>query len=100
MPALGERGSATRATCLLRGRGRAGVPETLWVDPISTRAGDGPGCADAEEGAPVRRASGLRAYCFRVGPRTPDPPGLPSFQQRKLRVASPETTAGIMSGAL
>jgi len=61
MPALGERGSATRDTCLLRGRGRAGVPETLWVEPISTRAGDG---------ARLCRRRGRNVHQKRLGSRS------------------------------
>lgn len=36
MPALGERGSATRARCLLCGSARAGVAGTLLAEPICT----------------------------------------------------------------
>ena len=45
MPALGERGSATRARSLLCGGGRAGVTGTLLAEPIVTsrnRMGQGP----------------------------------------------------------
>lgn len=51
MPALGERGSATRARSLLCGGGRAGVTGTLLAEPISIRrkrVGQGP--ARGEEG--------------------------------------------------
>lgn len=51
MPALGERGSATRARCLLCGGGRAGVTGTLLAEPISTgRKGVGQGLGRGEEG--------------------------------------------------
>ena len=45
MPALGERGSATRDRSLLCGGGRAGVTGTLLAEPIATsrnRMGQGP----------------------------------------------------------
>lgn len=50
-----------------------------------------------EEGTPVRSDS---VYRHRGGPLTPDPPDRPSFQQRNLRVAGPETSEGTMSGAV
>lgn len=60
MPALGERGSATRARCLLCGGGRAGVTGTLLAEPISTgRKGVGQGLGPGEEGMPKRSDSGL-----------------------------------------
>lgn len=53
MPALGERGSATRARSLLCGGGRAGVTGALLAEPIPTgknKVGQGP--ARGEEGTP------------------------------------------------
>lgn len=64
MPALGERGSATRARCLLCGGGRAGVTGTLLAEPISagkSGAGAGPGPGQ-EEGMPVGNNSGLSSH--------------------------------------
>lgn len=50
-----------------------------------------------EEGTPVRSDS---VYRHRGGPLTPDSPDRPSFQQRNLRVAVPETSEGTMSGVV
>lgn len=63
MPALGERGSATRARSLLCSGGRAGVTGALLAEPISTRRNKvGQGPAGGEEGTPVRNDSGLSHY--------------------------------------
>lgn len=62
MPALGDRGSATRARSLLCGGGRAGVTGELLAEPISTRRNKvGRGPARGEE-KPVRNDSGLSHY--------------------------------------
>lgn len=73
MPALGERGSATRARSLLCGGGRAGVTGALLAEPISTRrnkVGEGP--ARGEEGMPVTNDSDLSHFRDHVRPLTPD----------------------------
>lgn len=75
MPALGERGSATLARCLLCGGGRAGVTGALLAEPISTgrkRVGQGP--ARGKKGMPVRSYSGLSPHRGQIRPRTPDHP--------------------------
>lgn len=71
MPALGERGSATLARCLLCGGGRAGVTGTLLAEPISTRrdrVGQGP--ARGKEGMPVGGYLGLSPHRGQVQPWT------------------------------
>lgn len=71
MPALGERGSATLARCLLCGGGRVGVTGTLLAEPISTRrdrVGQGP--ARGKEGMPVRGYSDLGPHRGQVRPLT------------------------------
>ena len=93
MPALGERGSATRARSLLCGGGRAGVTGELLAEPISTRrkkVGRGP--ARGEEGTPVRNDSGLSHYRDRVRSLASRPPDLPCSQLRNLPAAGPEAS--------
>lgn len=77
-------------------RPRWSARDALGRAHLHERWGRGP-AVQTEEGTPVRSDS---VYRHRGGPLTPDPPDRPSFQQRNLRVAGPETSKGTMSGAL